>query len=129
MSTPLDADQQAKINAFDADKRFQYLITEVLANQQIWILVDEHGCVMLNTEDEDCVPIWPNKEFAQSWATGEWAKCKVEAISVAKWRSRWTSGLIGDELAVAAFPDQEGDGMVISPDELDFELSRKVKKR
>lgn len=129
MSASLDAIQLAKITAYDADKRFQYLISEVLTHQKIWLLVDEHGCVMLNTEDEDCVPIWPHQEFAQAWATGEWAQCKVESISVAKWRSRWTPGLLSDELAVAVFPDQHGEGIVISPDELDIALSRKPKKK
>lgn len=129
MSTVLDAAQIAKINGYDADKRFEYFLSEVRAHQQIWLLVDEHGCVMLNTEDEDCVPVWPHKEFAEAWATGEWAQCKIEAISLAKWRSRWTSGLRADELAVAVFPDQYGEGIVISPDELDAELSRKVNKR
>ena len=36
-----------------ADKRHAYLLTQVTLNKQIWILTDEHGCVMLNSDDED----------------------------------------------------------------------------
>lgn len=129
MTTPLDDAKIAEIQAFDAEKRYKYLVKEVVANREIWILVDEHGCVMLNTEDEDCVPVWPNKEFAEAWATGDWAECKAESISLNKWHSRWTHGLEDDELAVVIFPNQDEDGLVVLPDELDFELKQQVKKQ
>ncbi|MGR5184589.1 DUF2750 domain-containing protein [Photobacterium damselae] len=129
MTTPLDDAKIAEIQAFDAEKRYKYLVKEVVANREIWILVDEHGCVMLNTEDEDCVPVWPNKEFAEAWATGDWAECKAESISLNKWHSRWTHGLEDDELAVVIFPNQDEDGLVVFPDELDFELKQQTKKQ
>ncbi|HIF9081603.1 TPA: DUF2750 domain-containing protein [Photobacterium damselae] len=129
MTTPLDDAKIAEIQAFDAEKRYKYLVKEVVTNREIWILVDEHGCVMLNTEDEDCVPVWPNKEFAEAWATGDWAECKAESISLNKWHSRWTHGLEDDELAVVIFPNQDEDGLVVFPDELDFELKQQVKKQ
>ena len=53
-----------------------------------------------NTEDDDCVPVWPNEAFAQDWATGDWEHCEPEAISLNKWQSRWTSGLEDDELSI-----------------------------
>lgn len=129
MTTPLDDAKIAEIQAFDAEKRYKYLVKEVVANREIWILIDEHGCVMLNTEDEDCVPVWPNKAFAEAWATGDWAECKAESISLNKWHSRWTHGLEDDELAVVIFPNQDEDGLVVFPDELDFELKQQAKKQ
>ena len=83
---------------------------------------------MLNTEDEDCVPVWPNKEFAQAWATGEWSDCEAKGISLSKWFSHWTQGLIDDDLAIVVFPNFEEDALVIYPDELDYELKRQAKK-
>lgn len=128
MSNPLDSSQITAIQVYDAEKRYKYLVKEVVSNRQIWILTDEHGCVMLNTDDEDCVPVWPNKEFAESWATGEWESCKAEAISLNKWHSRWTHGLEDDELAVVIFPNQDEDGLVVYPDELDYELKQQARK-
>jgi len=84
--------------------------------------------MMLNTEDEDCVPVWPNKEFAEQWITGDWQACKAEAISLSKWQSRWTVGLAEDELAIVVFPNQAEEGLVLLPDEFDFELSKQAKK-
>ncbi len=129
MSKTLTAEQIATINQYDQEKRFNYCIKEIVANQQVWILKDEHGCVMLNTEDDDCVPVWPNKEFAEAWATGEWDSCEAEAIPFNKWRSRWTSGLEQDELSVVVFPNENEEGVVLFPDEFEFELSKQNARR
>ena len=116
------------IEKYNVQKRFQYLLEAVIKNREIWILVDEHGCMMLNTADEDCVPVWPNKEFAQNWITDDWKECKAEAISLNKWQSHWTMGLEEDELAIVVFPNQTEEGLVLFPDEFDFELSKHAKK-
>ena len=128
MTTPLDPKVAASISQYDPEQRLKYLLKEVVANQQIWILIDDDGCVMLNSDDEDCAPIWPNKEFAEAWATGEWAECRAEAINLKLWFSRWTQGLEDDEVAIAVFPNQDEEGLVISAQELDFELKQRAKK-
>ncbi|WP_158768745.1 DUF2750 domain-containing protein [Paraglaciecola sp. L1A13] len=128
MTHALDQDSIAKIERYTPEERLRYLVKEVVSQQQIWILTDQDGCVMLNTEDEDCAPVWPNKEFAQSWATGEWQDCEPKAISLDKWYASWTSGLEEDDVFIAVFPNQDEEGLIISPQELDYELKQKAKK-
>lgn len=123
--------EQAKIKQIlqmDDAQRATYFLKEVVENSQLWILTDEHGCVMLNTEEEDCVPVWPNQEFAEAWATEEWQECKPEAIGLNKWFSRWSSGLADDELAVVVFPSQSEQGLVYYPDELEQDLKQQQSK-
>lgn len=129
MSRELDTATIDKINQYDAEKRLQYSIQEIVANREVWILTDADGCVMLNTEDEDCVPVWPNKEFAMAWTNEEWADCQPEAISLNKWHSRWSYGLEDDDLFIVVFPDAEQEGVIISPQEFDFELKKQAQKR
>ncbi len=128
MSTSLDQAQMDAIEQYDAEKRYKYLIKEVVANRNVWILTDEHGCVMLNSEDEDCVPVWPSQAFAEMSATGDWENCKAESISLNKWHSRWTYGLQDDDLAIAIFPNSNEECLVIFPDEFDFELKQQARK-
>ena len=128
MTQALDQDSIANIERFTPDERLKYLLKEVVKQKQIWILTDEDGCVMLNTEDEDCAPVWPNKEFAQSWATGEWQDCEPKAISLEKWYASWTSGLEEDDVFIAVFPNQDEEGLIISPQELDYELKQQARK-
>ena len=128
----LEPEKVKQILQMDDAQRAVYFVNETVTQNQLWILTDEHGCVMLNTEDEDCVPVWPNEEFAQAWATEQWQDCRPEAISLNKWFSRWTHGLADDELAIVVFPSQDGQGLVYYPDELEHELKQKqhsVKKR
>lgn len=111
-----------------ADKRYTYLLSEVSLHKKLWILTDDDGCVMLTTQDEDCVPVWPAKEFAQHWATGEWAHCIPKAISLEDWLAKWTNGLEDDDVNIAVFPNPEEEGIIVYPDEFDTDL-RKASQR
>ena len=117
-----------QVLTLNAEQRYAYLLKQVMETQKIWILTDEHGCVMLNTEDEDCVPIWPDEAFANEWATGEWAGCSAQAIDMSAWLERWTAGLTGDQVEVVAFPSSEEEGFVLSPHEFEQDLTRKRKQ-
>ncbi|MCE2570516.1 DUF2750 domain-containing protein [Motilimonas eburnea] len=125
----LAQNQLDAIASYDAEQRYQYLVKETVKQQQLWILTDQHGCVMLNTDDEDCVPVWPSQAFAQDWATGDWQDCEAKAISLKDWQARWTPGLEDDQLAIVVFPKIDEEGLVITPDELDFELSKQQQKK
>ncbi|MFC3034573.1 DUF2750 domain-containing protein [Pseudoalteromonas fenneropenaei] len=129
MVNPLNDDRLNAILKNDNQQRYQFLLREVVANEELWILTDEHGCVMLNSDDEDCVPVWPNQEFAALWATGEWQDCTPQAISLKQWQQKWTDGLADDELAIAIFPLPDEDGLIVYPDEFDLALAQQMAKR
>jgi len=116
-------------DTMNAEQRVHFLINTVIETNKIWILKDEYGCVMLNSEDEDCVPVWPTEQSAQLWATDEWKDCQPEAISLNKWCSRWTHGLLDDDLAVVIYPDENELGMVLYPDEFEVKLKKAGNKR
>lgn len=126
---PISNEHLNTVEQYDDEKRLSYLLQQVISNKKIWILADEHGCVMLNTEDEDCVPVWPHEELAQRWATDEWQHCKAEAISLNKWYSRWSTGLADDELALVIFPNQDNQGLVLLPDEFEMALHKEAKRQ
>ncbi len=117
------------IENYDDEKRLNYLVQQVITNKEIWVLADEHGCMMLNTDDEDCVPVWPNQESAQRWVTDEWQECKAEAISLNKWYSRWSIGLEDDGLALVIFPNKNNQGLVLYPQEFETTLQKEMKKQ
>ncbi len=129
MTQSLDSTNITTILNLDDEQRARYFFKEAVIQNQVWILKDEHGCVMLNTEEEDCIPVWPNQEFAQAWATEEWQTCVAESISLNKWFSRWSQGLEEDQLAIVVFPNQAEQGLVFYPDELEVELRKQQKKQ
>ena len=117
-----------QLQQYNEEQLYSYFIAEAVKNEQIWILTDEYGCVMLNTEDEDCVPVWPSESLAQAWATEEWSVCKAEAISLSVWHERWTPGLEEDGFAVVVCPFETKDGIVSYPEELEKALQKKAAK-
>lgn len=125
----LTTEEVCKIESYDDANRVNYLIQQVIKNKEIWILADEHGCMMLNTDDEDCVPVWPNEEFAQRWATDEWQACQAEAIPLTKWYSNWSTGLAEDDLALVIFPNLNSQGMVMFPEEFEDALLKATSKQ
>ena len=112
----------------DPMERFNLLFKTVSESKKIWLLIDEHGSVLLNTDDEECVPVWPTEAHALQWATEEWEGFTAEPISIAKWKSRWTMGLEQDDLSIVVFPDEQGEGVVLYPDEFEFEIVKREKR-
>ncbi|WP_025819544.1 DUF2750 domain-containing protein [Shewanella marina] len=117
----------AKITAMTPEARYDHMVEEIKANKVIWTLQDNDGCVMLTTEDEDCIPMWPSEEAAALWAVDDWQDCEPLAIELGEWQERWVSGMEDDELFVAVFPVQDDLGVVVAPFELDQRLTPKTR--
>ena len=73
-------------NAF---QRLEASLATIKAEEKLFILKDEHGCVMLTTDEEDGVPVWPDAELALLWATEDWAHCEAMELST---EGFWLSG-------------------------------------
>ncbi|MBH0072523.1 DUF2750 domain-containing protein [Pseudoalteromonas sp. NZS127] len=128
MTTANNTEQHDVILGLGAKKRLAFMFETTQQFKQVWILNDDDGCVMLTNEDDDCVPVWPTREFAQAWATGEWEGCTSKAIPTQDWINRWTPGLEDDDLLIAVFPTEDDDGTILFPDEFDTQLKMPKKK-
>jgi len=117
MNYELTADDLNKLSLLDAEQRYDYFVQAVADLEKIWILVDEEGFVLVDADEERCIPVWPHAEVAELWINGDWAQCQAQAVDIATWLDKWTSGLDGDELAIAVFPHAQEPGVVIGPEE------------
>ncbi|KOO58243.1 phage-shock protein [Rheinheimera sp. KL1] len=117
MNYELTADDLNKLSLLDAEQRYDYFIQAVADLEKIWILVDEEGFVLVDADEERCIPVWPHAELAELWINGDWAQCQAQAVDIATWLDKWTNGLDGDELAIAVFPHAQEPGVVIGPEE------------
>lgn len=111
--TPLAGIDAARASA---DDRQRYLLRAAEASAQLWILCDDEGFVMMQSDQERCVPVWPEAALAEAWATGDWADCAPFAVDVGTWHERWTRGLTDDGIQVALFPAEDDDVVVLTPD-------------
>ena len=115
----------ADITNMTPEGRYDYLVEQVKEHKELWTLQDSDGCVMLTTEDEDCIPMWPTEEAAALWAVDEWKDCQPLAIPLNEWQERWVCGMEDDDLFVAVFPVVDDLGVVIPPYELNERLTPK----
>lgn len=107
------------------DKDTQAIIDEINNANELWILKDEHGCVMLTTEDEDGVPVWCSKADASAWANEDWSHCEAISISLKTWKEKWTTGLTEDDLTIMVNPSElQENGIVLLPQEFDEALNK-----
>ncbi|MAL97787.1 DUF2750 domain-containing protein [Hydrocarboniclastica marina] len=118
MSNSLSPKEINDVLALDADDRYDYLVAQVVQQKKIWSLHSERGWVMVSTDQEECLPIWPDEAFATPWITEDWSDCKPVAIKLEDWIKRWLPGMQGDGIAIAVFPGNGEDGMVVDPEEL-----------
>lgn len=106
----------------NADNRLAYLLEQAKEQQQVWILTDDTGAVMFQSEEEDCIPVWPSKEVARLWCNGDWQDCRPHAIDLSTWSERWTPGLEDDEVNILAFPNEQDEGIILLPWEFQEKL-------
>lgn len=99
----------------NSQNRLDYLVEKIKEHGKVWILADDHGAVMFNTDDEDFLPVWPHEEIAKNWCNQEWENCNPIAINLDKWLQDWTPGLEQDEVLVLAFPNDENEAEMLDP--------------
>ena len=110
--------------AQNAEQRSAYLLTALVENKIIWTLVDDDGAMILTTDEEDCIPVWPDDTFAMDWVNDEWSHCRAHSISLDEWQQRWLPGLEEDEIQVALFPLPAEEGLIMAPWEMAEKLGR-----
>ncbi|MBV7314266.1 DUF2750 domain-containing protein [Shewanella sp. NIFS-20-20] len=115
----------AEFASMTPEGRYDLMVSLVKQEQVIWTLQDNDGCVMLTTDDEDCIPMWPTEEAANSWAVDDWQHCQPLAIPLNEWLERWVPGMQDDDLAVAICPVVDDLGVVVLPHELEERLVKR----
>jgi len=126
MAYKLTAEQREKIQNLDADKRYDHFIDKVSKWEEIWSLRDDEGFVLVSTDDEECMPVWPHPDYAAEWATGGWADCEPFKVDIESWLDRWLPGMEEDGISVAVFPNMEESGVVESPRQLGSDLLQAI---
>jgi hypothetical protein len=123
MNEPLSKEELQATQGLSPDERYDHVITMIQAGQPVWTLRSEQGTVLMSSDGQDCLPIWPHADFASAWINGDWADCSPMSVDVAAWEQRWLPGLQEDGIALAVFPSQDDEGIVVEPDDMSASLA------
>lgn len=116
--TELSMDQRVQLLVSPDSERLAYFIEQAKVTQQVWSLSNEEGFVMVETDDGDCVMVWPDAEFASQWAIDDWDDCEPVAVSLETFKIEWLPSLTADKITVAVFPNIEDEGKLSTAEEL-----------
>ncbi len=120
-----DTERNAALQ-LDADYRHDHFISKVTRHGLLWVLKGEKGLLLLESEGEVCLPLWPHPSYAADWAKDELADYAPQSITLPVWLEHWAAGLEKDHVAVAVFPLPDAAGIVEDASELADALQAKL---
>jgi hypothetical protein len=105
------------INALP-ETRFEYTVKRIADWETLWTIADESDSLGMLTDDAKNVifPIWPFKEFAQLYCTGEFANYKPMVIELSDFLDEYLPDYEKKnyKLSLLPLPTKRGEVMDIS---------------
>jgi hypothetical protein len=99
--------------------RFEYALEQMISKQYLWGLFGEDGWVMLKADEDNCMPIWPNKEFALAWVKDDFPNCQPKQIDFVDWIEKWLPGMQNNKTLVLVFPlGEDEEGIMLEAEEM-----------
>tara|TARA_R110001606_G_scaffold249405_1_gene397322 strand:+ start:576 stop:944 length:369 start_codon:yes stop_codon:yes gene_type:complete len=114
----LSMEERVQLLVAPDSERLAYFVEQAKATELVWSLSNEEGFVMVETDDGDCVMVWPDAEFASQWAIEDWDDCEPVSVSLNTFKNEWLPSLALDKVTVAVFPNIEDEGKLSTAEEL-----------
>lgn len=120
----MSSDQLTQVLEMNGEERYDYFLSEVLEEREIWILVNADNRFLKIVSEDDGVahlPVWPSAEFATEYAKGS-DDLTPKSISLPDFFNKWVPGLTKDGLEVGVFPGADSTLWITEPEELKRDL-------
>src|SRR5690554_1165451 len=117
-------EQLTSVLEMDGEERYDYFLSAVLVEREIWILVNSDSRFLSIVSEDDGVahlPVWPSSEFAAEYAKGA-DDLTPKSISLPDFFKKWVSGLSKDGLLVGVFPGADKTLWITEANELKKDL-------
>ncbi len=112
----------------DGPARFAHFVKRVADSEAAWGLWKE-GWVLLATADGTPVfPLWPGREYAELFVTGEWAEHQPSEVALADLLEDLLPKLVRERILPGVFPTPAGSGVTPTADELSRALRAELEK-
>ena len=96
----------SNINELTEQERYDYFIEHVKLHKEVWLLQAQEGLFAMGEDDngKQYIPVWPAKEFSDTYATGEWEGYQSEHMELKEFID-WMQELRDDDIFIGIFPD------------------------
>jgi hypothetical protein len=107
--------------------RYRHCVTRAADEEQLWGLWQDGWAMAGVVGGGEAFPVWPHCDYAELCAQDDWAGYAPKAIALEEWMTRWLPGLQKDERLVAVFPLLIGQGFIVGPARMTFNLEEMLK--
>ncbi len=117
-------DGLAEILGLDGEERYDYFLSLVAEEREVWILVNaDNRFLKISSEDEgvEYLPVWPASAFAMEYAKGA-DDLSPKSISLPDFFRKWVPGLSKDGLEVGVLPGLDKTVWITEAEELKRDL-------
>ena len=117
-------EELAAILSLDGEERYDYFLSLVAEEREIWILVNaDNRFLKISSDDEgvEYLPVWPAKAFAEGYAEGS-ADLSPLSVSLPDFFRKWVPGLAKDGLEVGVLPGLDKTVWITEAGELKRDL-------
>lgn len=124
----MDQENMEAIYEMDSEGRYDFTISYVVEEREIWILVNnDKQFLKIFSEDEnfEYLPIWPTEELALAYAKNE-SGLEALSISLPDFFNKWVVGLEKDGLEIGVFPGTDSTIWVTEPNVLKKDLQEEL---
>ncbi|MCC2615860.1 DUF2750 domain-containing protein [Aestuariibacter halophilus] len=115
----LTTEQFDALTKLSPEARFDYTLATLIKEGQLWGLYGEKGWLLLQAEDDACLPVWPHEACAKAWEKHDFPDCVPTPISLTDWQSQWLPGMQKNGTLVLVFPlSEDEEGIMLDADEV-----------
>jgi len=120
----MSQDQLESILDLSCEERYDYFLSQVGEDKEIWILVNgDNQFLKILAEDDgfEYLPVWPQSAFAVEYSKNS-RELLPKSISLPEFLEKWVPGLKKDGLEIGVFPGSDKNLWVMDPSELKNEI-------
>lgn len=76
------AAEQARLNEYSSEERFQYAITRMCECEEVWSLGDDDGWLIRDVDGQSAIAIWPYRQMAVAFISGDASNSEPVSVSL-----------------------------------------------
>ncbi len=122
-------DEYAAVPNMTDDELLEYFLYRIFETDEVWGLKEGAHIVTHQLEDQETLPVWAYKCYADDAAVGEWAHLKAVADSVEFFTYQTLHRFAGQGLMVEIMPRQSAPGCLINARRLSSMLENMMEAR
>lgn len=99
------------ISKLSPEERANVMLKQIVELEHLWGLFGKEGWLLLQAEEDTCLPVWPTESFATAWEKEDFPDCKPQQIQLNDFLEQWLPGMQKNGTLILMFPmsdDEEG---------------------